>query len=260
MPESLPSCRISCHLTDMPIKNMRPTYYKFIRFSGADRHSFLQGQLTQDLDELNDAVSLPTALCNAKGRVIATGRLFDLGDSTGMVVPASMAEAVIKRLTMYKLRADVNMHIGDNESLINAFRKAGIEVIDPCDVAQWQQHQVAAGHADIVTENSEQYTPHMLNLDLTGAISFSKGCYTGQEVVARTEHLGKVKRRLNRYRLSGCDAKIGDKLSAGDSAAGKVVNVAGDEILAVTPVLLHQEILQLGRGTATPLPLPYEIH
>ncbi|NOX71002.1 MAG: folate-binding protein YgfZ [Gammaproteobacteria bacterium] len=239
---------------------MRPTYYTIIRFSGTDRHSFLQGQLTQDLDELRDAFSLPAALCSAKGRVITTCRLFDLEDSTGMALPASMADAVMRRLAMYKLRADVEMHIGDNDCLIGAFRDAGIETIDPFDIEQWQRQRVAAGHADIVPENSEQYTPHMLNLDLTGAISFTKGCYTGQEVVARTEHLGKVKRRLNRYRLSGGDAKIGDKLYAGERDAGKVVNVAGDEILAVTPVHLHQDVLQLEHGTATPLPLPYEIH
>ncbi|MCH7853347.1 MAG: folate-binding protein YgfZ, partial [Proteobacteria bacterium] len=194
---------------------MRPAYYQIILFSGTDRLSFLQGQLTQDLDALHDAVSLPAALCNAKGRVIVTCQLFALGDATGMAVPSSMVAAVIKRLTMYKLRADVQMNIGDDECLAAALKTAGLDTVDPFDLQQWQQIRVASGRADIVPENSEKYTPHMLNLDLTGAISFTKGCYTGQEVVARTEHLGKVKRRLSRYRLSNCRAIIGDKLSDG---------------------------------------------
>lgn len=239
---------------------MHQTCYKIILFAGADRLAFLQGQLTQDIDALHDAASLPAAICNPKGRVIATCQLFDLGDTTGMALPASMAEAIIKRLTMYRLRADVQLTIGDDECLSAAFKAAGLDAVDPFDREQWQQERVTSGHADIMAENSEQYTPHMLNLDLTGAISFTKGCYTGQEVVARTEHLGKVKRRLNRYRLSGYSATIGDKLSDGDRDVGKVVNVAGDEILAVIPVDLHQNVLQLGPGTATPLPLPYEIH
>lgn len=238
---------------------MRPTYYQIILFSGTDQLSFLQGQMTQDLDALHDAVSLPAALCSAKGRVIVTCQLFALGDATGMAVPSSMIAAVIKRLTMYKLRADVQMNSGDDECLAAAFKTAGLDSIDPFDLQSWQQIRVASGRTDIVPENSEQYTPHMLNLDLTGAISFTKGCYTGQEIVARTEHLGKVKRRLNRYRLSNCRAMIGDKLSDGDRDVGKVVNVAGDEILAVTPVDRHQKDLQLGTGTAAPLPLPYEI-
>ena len=238
---------------------MRPTYYQIILFSGTDQLSFLQGQMTQDLDALHDAVSLPAALCNAKGRVIVTCQLFALGDATGMAVPSSMVAAVIKRLTMYKLRADVQMNIGDDECLAAALKTAGLDTVDPFDLQQWQQIRVASGRADIVPENSEKYTPHMLNLDLTGAISFTKGCYTGQEVVARTEHLGKVKRRLNRYRLSNCRAMIGDKLSDGDRDVGKVVNVAGDEILAVTPVDTHRSDLQLGTGTAVALPLPYEI-
>lgn len=241
-------------------RQMHPTYYKIILFTGADRLSFLQGQLTQDLDALHDAVSLPAAMCSPKGRVIVTCQLCDLGETTGMVLPTSMTEAVIKRLTMYKLRADVQMSIGDDGCLAKAFQTAGLDAVDRFDLEQWQQERVASGRADIVAENSEQYTPHMLNLDLTGVISFTKGCYTGQEIVARTEHLGKVKRRLNRYRLSGCSAMIGDKLADGDRDVGKVVNVADDEILAVTPVALQQNVLQLGSGTATPLPLPYEIH
>ena len=61
----------------------------------------------------------------------------------------------------------------------------------------------------------------MLNLDLIGAISFDKGCYTGQEIVARTENLGRVKRRVNRYKLSTDKAKIGDELTLNNNNIGK---------------------------------------
>ncbi len=232
---------------------MYATNYKMILFSGADRGSFLQGQLTQDIDRLREAASLPAALCNPKGRVIVTCQLFNLADSIGMAVPTSMADAVSKRLTMYRLRADVQIAMGDDHCLVEAFRTVGL------DAFQSPQERIASGLAEIIDENSEQYTPHMLNLDLTGAISFTKGCYTGQEVVARTENLGTVKRRLNRYRLSDSNAKIGDKLSDGDRDAGRVVNVGTDEILAVTAVDQHQKMLRLGTGTATPLPLPYKL-
>jgi folate-binding protein YgfZ len=288
---------------------MDTTYYPIIIFSGEDRHSFLQGQLTQDVGKIRDAAVLPTALCNAKGRVVVTGRLMDLGDRVGMTVPAPMVAAVIQRLSMYRLRADVQIGLenemwlavafSDENSLerlgksgllpdaqlgaskrsseiiavhqagteryvelfgqVSALQAINLDMTRRLDDKTWQRERIVAGLVDIVPENTEQYTPHMLNLDLTGALSFSKGCYTGQEVVARTEHLGSVKRRLKRYRISDCEPKIGDSLSDRDGNVGKVVNVSTEEILAVTPVEKHEIVLTLGNGTATPLPLPYAI-
>jgi folate-binding Fe-S cluster repair protein YgfZ len=93
----------------------------------------------------------------------------------------------------------------------------------------------------------------MLNLDRLGAISFDKGCYTGQEVVARTENLGESKRRLMRYRYEAPDVAIGDKLSDGERDVGTVVNVQGTKLLAVTPVASHDRALTINGVTATPL-------
>jgi folate-binding protein YgfZ len=288
---------------------MTTSYYSIVMLAGNDRLSFLQGQITQDLDGLQDAISLPAALCNAKGRVVVSCRMLDLGDRLGMVVPTSMIETIIKRLSMYRLRADVQIECGDDKWIAAAFsaqdslaqlgeaallpeletgacersnelisvsqtgtkryievfgssdqlRITGIDIANKLDDAGWQQERMASGLADINNENSEQYTPHMLNLDLTGAVSFSKGCYTGQEVIARTEHLGSVKRRLNRYRIYDGSVKIGDPLFDEQINVGKVVNVGAAEILAVTPVAKHEIELRLDSGTATPLPLPYAI-
>ena len=92
-----------------------------------------------------------------------------------------------------------------------------------------------------------------------GAISFTKGCYTGQEVVARTENLGKAKRRVARYRLAGGSASAGDRLTLDGSAMGEVVNAARDEFLAVVPVDRHADVLEVNGSAAAPAPLPYAI-
>ena len=113
--------------------------------------------------------------------------------------------------------------------------------------------KIRAGIAEITPENSEKYTPHMLNLDRLGAISFEKGCYTGQEVVARTENLGQSKRRLMRYRSDAPDVAIGDKLSDGERNVGTVLNARGTELLAVTPVAMHEQPLTIHGEAATPL-------
>ena len=105
---------------------------------------------------------------------------------------------------------------------------------------------IRAGVPNIDDTNTEAFTPHMLNLDKLGAISFSKGCYTGQEVVARTEHLGQSKRRLMRYEADLDGIAVGDKLSEADRNVGEVVNVVGRELLAVTPVELHKQPLKIG--------------
>ncbi len=116
--------------------------------------------------------------------------------------------------------------------------------------------KIRAGIPEITEHYSEKFTPHMLNLDLLGAISFEKGCYTGQEVVARTQNLGRSKRRLMRYRTDAALA-IGDSLSDEDRHVGEVVNVAGNDLLAVTPVDVHDRTLLANGVEVTPISMPY---
>jgi folate-binding protein YgfZ len=88
----------------------------------------------------------------------------------------------------------------------------------------------------------ERYTPHMLNLDRLGGSAFDKGCYPGQEIVARTENLGAVKRRVRRFKAeqTHLPARGSAVLDASGAHAGEVLRAApaatGIEILAVVPV------------------------
>jgi len=127
----------------------------------------------------------------------------------------------------------------------------------PLERKAWYGALIRAGVPMISGENSEKYTPHMLNLDRLGAVSFDKGCYTGQEVVARTEHLGSSKRRLMHYRCAAHSIEVGDSLEHGDRPVGKVVNVSAQDLLAVTPVNMHEKALTLGGEVAEPVGLPY---
>jgi hypothetical protein len=131
----------------------------------------------------------------------------------------------------------------------------------------WDIQGIAAGAATILAATSDQFIPQMLNLELLGAVGFDKGCYPGQEIVARTQYLGQVKRRLYRF-ASSRPAQPGTAIHAANgSIAGTVVNLAGRpggsyELLAVVsqeasggPLHLHT-----GDGVALrPLPLPYEL-
>jgi folate-binding protein YgfZ len=129
----------------------------------------------------------------------------------------------------------------------------------------WDAEAIAAGAATIVTATSDQFIPQMLNLELTGAVAFDKGCYPGQEIVARSQYRGQVKRRMYRF-SSARPAQPGAEIHTSDGAvAGTVVNLAqrdsGDyELLAVASQRAVHDRLYIDAGGITalqPLPLPY---
>ncbi len=136
--------------------------------------------------------------------------------------------------------------------------KTGIQAASRASPDFLRGAKIRAGIPEILGSQAEKYTPHMLNLDLLGAVSFDKGCYTGQEVVARTRFLGSSKRRLMRYRTSATVVD-GDKLSDGEKDAGRVINVSGEDLLAVTPVAMHDKELFANGVEVTPVVMPYAV-
>lgn len=130
---------------------------------------------------------------------------------------------------------------------------------------EWRAADIAAGLPQVHAATAEAFTPQMLNLDLLDGISFTKGCYTGQEIVARTQHLGRIKRRTFRYHLphgpepaplAGLfreGAKVGEVLMSAPVADGV-------EALAVAALEARGRDLVLEDGRkAEPRPLPYEV-
>jgi tRNA-modifying protein YgfZ len=113
----------------------------------------------------------------------------------------------------------------------------------PAAADAWLREAIAAGEAQIAAATSEEFVAQMLNLDAVGAIAFDKGCYTGQEVIARAHYRGRVKRRLQRFRTrDSCQLRPGDGGELSDGRAFKVVSVValadgGCEFLAVAPVI-----------------------
>jgi folate-binding Fe-S cluster repair protein YgfZ len=96
----------------------------------------------------------------------------------------------------------------------------------------------------------------MLNLDLLDAVDFDKGCYTGQEIIARTHYKGATKRRTLRF-VSDKPVAVGDKVSDGDRDIGEVLNAAGNDLLAVVPIDKADHALTINGTKLTHIPLPY---
>lgn len=226
--------------------------YARIDASGADALPFLQGQLTKDLRQLEDGQRGLAAWCNPKGRVICLFRVGRNGDGFGLALPEELLDPVVRRLTMFRFRSKVEFSVSANAAGLLAAGDAS-----SFDLAAWQRANLRAGIPEIGAAQSEQYTPHMLNLDRLDAISLDKGCYTGQEIVARTHYRGASKRRLRRYVAAAAVAE-GDDVMSGERKAGTVLNAIDADLLAVVSLDLADAGVVAGGVTLTPAPLPYE--
>ena len=136
----------------------------------------------------------------------------------------------------------------------------------------WRLADIRDGLPQIYSSTHEAFVAQMLNLDLLDGISFSKGCYTGQEIIARTQHLGRIKRRLYRLHLPDGEWNTGQSLLLRDGRSGRLVEVArsgdGFEALAVLNVPADTPANDLASAAesapsaavpATQLPLPYAL-
>lgn len=273
-----------------------------LEFRGPDALRFLNGQLSHDTQLLPQRGTLLAGLHNPQGRVLALLRLFHLApDHALAVVPSALAGEVQALLGRFVLRAKVRITDGtaswmvyglagpDAEAaartrlrvpldpaglrqLVVAPRGEPLPEAEPADREGWRLEDIAAGLPEIVPATAGLFVAQMLNLDLLDAISLTKGCYTGQEVIARAHYRGQVKRRMQRFQAPGAAPAPGDRLTLPDGRAARVVSAAPDgtggcEMLAVAAwppsgarMSGDVEPAEPGTGTAvaaTPLPLPY---
>ena len=148
-------------------------------------------------------------------------------------------------------------------------RPEGLAECASADRSLWQCLAVGHGQPEVYAATSGEFVAQMLNLDVLGAIAFDKGCYTGQEVIARAHYRGRVKRRLQRFRSAApLPLAPGAAGVLADGRTVRVVEVAqmpggGCEFLAVAPMTAASGEPAAAEATlrleATPLPLPYEL-
>jgi folate-binding protein YgfZ len=213
-----------------------------LRFSGADAGKFLQGQLSNDVSALSASALLRAGLHNPQGRTLALLWLIaiDNGDVLALL-PRELLDVIASQLRRYILRAKLT--ISDESA---QHRIYGLAAPDACPQGagrriaygareqqrvlllqsaaepapqdatmsrdHWRGLDIAAGLPQVYGATSGQFVAQMLNLDCIDAISFTKGCYTGQEVIARAHYRGRIKRRLQRFA-----SRVAPHLAAGDS-------------------------------------------
>lgn len=269
-----------------------------IRIEGADATTFLQAQLTADLRMLGAGRSTLAAWCSPQGRVIALMHVAPVAEGWLAILPRELSAAVADRLRRFVMRARVVLSDVSDELAVagvsgsesGAFESCpgvtalrltverdllaapaarlrdALAGVSPAEDGSWDLECIRLGEPQVFAETSERWVPQMLNLDLLGAVSFRKGCYPGQEIVARTQNLGRIKRRLFRYHVTGGPPPVpGVALCSGAARVGEVVRAATGagtgELLAV--VNLDAAGLGLtdegGALTCSPEPLPYTV-
>lgn len=216
-----------------------------LKISGNDAEEFLQNQFTNDIKKLDSKNVQFNAYCQHQGKVIAFFWVMRMDEDFLLSFPDDLLEKVKSRLQMFVIMSDVIIEdISDSYSqigLINEMQSNSFCINDKLSIlieARDNQHDLIINDnhdwtkgcidsclPEVFTITSEKFVPQMLNLDLDElGVSFSKGCYPGQEVVARLHYLGSAKRRLFSFK-SNHDMLVGDSLYC---ASSKSALVRGD--------------------------------
>jgi folate-binding protein YgfZ len=238
--------------------------------AGADREAFLQGQLTQDVRRVSSGGAVPAAGLSPKGKLIFVGKLVAAGDRLRLILPAPLRETVLAHLKKYSVfqkvtledRSDDFIRVGirgeappagegelplgrdgefDNDRLVPASsREDFLRALEagggrPLGPEEAEALRVEAGRARFGHDFDDSNLPDEVGLD--DAISTTKGCYVGQEIVARMRTYGRVNRRIVGFHFPDGSVPAGSRLArpGGQTASraepGRVTSSVASETL-----------------------------
>ena len=209
-----------------------------LKVSGPDSENFLQSQFSNDIKNIKDNHIQVNAYCQHQGKIIAIIWVFKRLDGYYLSLPIDLKDVVLSKLNMYKMMSklqidDLSLKVNQygliEENRDNSIKITGNlsllttrETILNCDDdTEWEFACINDKLPEINLSLSEYFIPQALNLDIgLLGVSFSKGCYPGQEVVARMHYLGKPKRRLFIFN-SDFKVIVGDSLNVDNSPSLK---------------------------------------
>ena len=212
-----------------------------IKISGNDAESFLQAQLSNDIRLLENYKVQLSCYCQHQGKIISLFWVMRSKEYFLISLPSDLLEKVIAKLQMFVIMSDVKIEnmsekyrqIGlINESHSNSYSinqnlsilitsKDDLKIEITSHYDEWIKALIDAQIPEVFLATSEKLVPQMLNLDIDEfGVNFSKGCYPGQEVVARLHYLGEAKRRLFSF-MSESDMQVGGNLYCASSKSAK---------------------------------------
>ncbi|MDB2670891.1 folate-binding protein YgfZ [Candidatus Pseudothioglobus singularis] len=216
-----------------------------LKISGKDSGEFIQNQFSNDIEKLNHSSIQINAYCQHQGKIIGLFWVMRYEDNFLLSFPLDLADVIKSRLQIFIIMSDVIIDdisasysqiglidekhsnaysINDSLSLIidNTIDKFNSKIEEN---TKWTLACIKSSLPEVFLATSEKFVPQMLNLDIDElGVSFSKGCYPGQEVVARLHYLGSAKRRLFSFQ-SDYEMQVGDSLYC---ATSKTAFARGD--------------------------------
>jgi len=266
-------------------------YLGLLTVSGEDAQSFLQGQLSNDINLLSpDRPHQLSAYCTPKGRILAVFDVLKTDRGYALIAPRAILAKVLPRLRMFVMRAAVNIEQADDTVLLGLY-SAGQTSTDSLSALhnmgahsydhntdpqrkfiliardslgesdtqtpeqqhssenQWRYFNIIQCLAEVFEACYEAFIPQSVNLDLAGGVNFKKGCYPGQEIIARVKYRGKPKTRMLAVRAP-LDKHVGINqpifVEGRESSAGVVSNLAYLEDAMVMNITLPVSHLQQG--------------
>lgn len=262
---------------------------QLVSLSGPDCVAFAQAQFSSDVPALADNHWQWSTWLSAKGRVLSIFQLLRVDAQNLLLVchdggAEAMAEqlrrfvfrrkVVISHATTLAVRGALVAPIAARGAAMHTLEDGVIELDvgspalartlhigpasdeahDPAAELAWRQSDLRLGLPRLVETQRETWTPQQLGLDRLAAYSVKKGCYPGQEIVARTHFLGKAKRSVALLDCAAA-ANAGDAVQHADSTIGSVASTAGNLALAVLPLDLPEGPLQVNGAIARVEPL-----
>lgn len=290
--------------------------HQLISFSGADKLSYLHGQITQDINKLTNNNYLWAGHCSAKGKLWGVFKLFSHQDHYYLIGSKAEVECSLAELKKYAVFAKVDINVAPqrligliSDDFTELLTQLNIEFAaqdTACDFSHgkalkltgnrlllmvdeqfnlpdnvvtlendmlWQQAAILAGEPQLNEQAIGEYVPQIVNLQAIGGISFKKGCYAGQETVARMKYLGKNKRAM--YIVSGqsdgllTELDLERQLGENWRRAGKLISQSFNEqsktLTGLVVLPNDTDVTQVLRAKHTPsvelniLPLPYSL-
>ncbi|HTO78810.1 MAG TPA: folate-binding protein [Methylocystis sp.] len=248
-----------------------------VEVAGADATGFLHGLVTNDVQRLAPGEARYCALLAPQGKILFDFLLFATGEGESrrylLDCPKALEADLVKRLNMYRLRSTVTIASLSDHLAVFAMTEAsqtgsaalavapdpraealGFRAIAPREAiaaetarAEYDARRVAAG----VPEGGVDFSygeafPHEANMDLLAGVDFKKGCFVGQEVVARTQHRGLARRRVTRYRAEGGAPEPGTPVKAGEIDLGVTGSRQGELGLAMIRLDRLEDALRAG--------------
>lgn len=296
------------------------SHFGLISVTGEDATAFLQGQLTNDINQVTDTLSQLSAYCTPKGRALATFFVTKRQGDYYLSLSRDLLEPILKRLRMYVMRSKAVLedasaslvHFGyaapdGDKQLSEILGKAPANAYDTMQIgnltimrqpapiprfkilgeldeakklwerlnvnaacvgrSSWEYFNVMSGVPMVTLASSEAWVPQMMNMHLINGVSFTKGCFPGQEIVARLKYLGKSKRQMYRVGIPHCvkPPAVGTHIASDkDPEAGTILNATLNpdgyvEALAVMKIAEAANPLHLGEYAVNVLELPYAL-